>query len=203
MEKPLLCWTRWTRFFFCAFWHRDPKTENRNQIESDRKRTREWLWGSLLFAPQRRALFQHLNFQKCCKPGVLCAFWLRNALRAATACILKHLNFQKCPENGAPCTLWLWLALHATTACNFSSFTSSPLFYLFARLHLVSSDSFSSLPSLAFHLPILAEAWLLKIKKRAAFKEIAFARMGPNQTYPGKRRESSQPLPVSSFASLK
>ena len=34
--------------FFCAFWHRDPKTENRNQIESDRKRTREWLWGSRL-----------------------------------------------------------------------------------------------------------------------------------------------------------
>ena len=25
---------------FCAFWHRDPKTEYRNQIESDRKRTR-------------------------------------------------------------------------------------------------------------------------------------------------------------------
>ena len=37
------------------------------------------------FAPQRRALFQHLNFQKCSEPGVLCAFWLGNALRATTA----------------------------------------------------------------------------------------------------------------------
>jgi hypothetical protein len=47
------------------------------------------------------------------------------------------------------------------------------LFYLFARLHLLSSDSFSSLifflllfsslalPSSAFHLSILSEVWLL------------------------------------------
>ena len=37
-------------------------------------------------APQRRALFRHLNFQKCSDAGVLCAFWLRNVLRATTAC---------------------------------------------------------------------------------------------------------------------
>ena len=37
------------------------------------------------FAPQRRALFRHLNFQKCSQAGVLCTFWLGNALRARTA----------------------------------------------------------------------------------------------------------------------
>ena len=38
------------------------------------------------FAPQWRALCRRLNFQKWSGPGVLCAFWLRNALRARTAC---------------------------------------------------------------------------------------------------------------------
>ena len=28
----------------------------------------------MCFAPQRRALFPHVNFQKCSEPGVLCAF---------------------------------------------------------------------------------------------------------------------------------
>ena len=38
----------------------------------------------MCFAPQRRALFRHLNFQKWSEPGVLCTFWLRNVLRATT-----------------------------------------------------------------------------------------------------------------------
>ena len=38
------------------------------------------------FAPQRRALFRHLNFQKCSETQVFCTFWLANVLRAATAC---------------------------------------------------------------------------------------------------------------------
>ena len=40
----------------------------------------------MCFAQQRRALFEHLNFQKCSERGVLCTFWLRNVLRATTAC---------------------------------------------------------------------------------------------------------------------
>ena len=40
----------------------------------------------MCFAPLRRALFRHLNCQKWSAPGVLCAFWLRNVLRATTAC---------------------------------------------------------------------------------------------------------------------
>ena len=37
----------------------------------------------MCFAPQLRALFRHLNFQKCSGAGVLCTFWLRNVLRAS------------------------------------------------------------------------------------------------------------------------
>ena len=40
----------------------------------------------MCFAPQRRALFRHLNFQKWSGAGVFCTFWLRNVLRATTAC---------------------------------------------------------------------------------------------------------------------
>ena len=38
------------------------------------------------FAPQRRALFQHLNFQKWSENNVFCTFWLGNVLRATMAC---------------------------------------------------------------------------------------------------------------------
>ena len=40
----------------------------------------------MCFAPQRRALFRHLNFQKWSERGVFCTCWLRNVLRATTAC---------------------------------------------------------------------------------------------------------------------
>ena len=40
----------------------------------------------MCFAPQRRALFQHLNFQKWSEAEVFCTFWLGNVLRATTAC---------------------------------------------------------------------------------------------------------------------
>ena len=40
----------------------------------------------MCFAPRRRALFRHLNFQKWSEAGVFCTFWLGNVLRATTAC---------------------------------------------------------------------------------------------------------------------
>ena len=39
----------------------------------------------MFFAPQRRALFRHRNFQKWSVRVVFCAFWLGNVLRATTA----------------------------------------------------------------------------------------------------------------------
>ena len=40
----------------------------------------------MCFAPQRRALFRHLNFQKCSEPVSFLHFGLRNVLRATTPC---------------------------------------------------------------------------------------------------------------------
>ena len=39
----------------------------------------------MCFAPQRRTLFRHRNFQKWSQPLVFCTFWLGNVLRATTA----------------------------------------------------------------------------------------------------------------------
>ena len=39
----------------------------------------------MCFAPQRRALFRHHNFQKWSDAEVFCTFWLRNVLRATQA----------------------------------------------------------------------------------------------------------------------
>ena len=56
----------------------------------------------MCFAPQRRALFRHLNFQKWSKAGVLCTFWLGNVLRATTACNFSSLIW---PAASAPAAL--------------------------------------------------------------------------------------------------
>ena len=49
----------------------------------------------MCFAPQRRAIFRHRNFQKWSGPGVFCTFWLQNVLRATTACIFSTSQLPK------------------------------------------------------------------------------------------------------------
>ena len=60
----------------------------------------------ICFAPQRRALFQHLNFQEWYENGVFCTFWLRNVLRATTACTFSSSQLPKVLRSwGALCML--------------------------------------------------------------------------------------------------
>ena len=56
----------------------------------------------MCFAPQRRALFRHRNFQKWSAPLVFCPFWLGNVLRATTACNFSSLIW---PAGSAPAAL--------------------------------------------------------------------------------------------------
>ena len=56
----------------------------------------------MCFAPQRRALFRHLNFQKWREHVVFCTFWLGNVLRATTACNFSSLIW---PAGSAPAAL--------------------------------------------------------------------------------------------------
>ena len=56
----------------------------------------------MCFAPQRRALFRHRNFQKWSENGVFCTFWLPNVLSATTACNFSSLIG---PAGSAPAAL--------------------------------------------------------------------------------------------------
>ena len=49
----------------------------------------------MCFAPQRRALFRHLNLQKWSEPRVFCTFWRGNVLRATTACTFSTSQLPK------------------------------------------------------------------------------------------------------------
>ena len=123
------------------------------------------------FAPRRRALFQHLNFEKCSEPVNFSHFSLRTVLRAMIACNFSSLSW---PDGSAPAAL-ASLRSHKTL----EKHSDSRLFYIFPRLHLLSSDSISSLmfflllfssllwlfPPLLFHLSILSEVWLLNFPR--------------------------------------
>ena len=144
----------------------------------------------MCFAPQQRALFRHLNFQKWSEAGVFCTFWLGNVLRATTACTFSTCELPKVVRT------WCANVLRATTACNFSSLIwpagSAPAalasllfdppepqiigktqcFTTFLPFHTSASSFFLlfflliflfslPLPCSAFHLSILSEIWLL------------------------------------------
>ena len=93
------------------------------------------------FPPQRCALFEHLNFQKCSEAGVFWTFRLPYVIRATTACNFSSLIS---PDGSAPASL-ANLLFDPLEPQNIGKTQCFATFYLFAHLHLVSSDSFSSL----------------------------------------------------------
>ena len=133
----------------------------------------------MCFAPQRRALFRHLNFQKWSAPLVFCPFWLGNVLRATTACTFSCLIW---PAGSAPAALasllfdppepqiigktqWIatFLSFRASTSSFFWSFSSDSSHLCFSTVHIVGSFT-SKLPSKIiphFSASALASAYVL------------------------------------------
>ena len=125
----------------------------------------------MCFAPQRRALFRHLSFQKWSENGVFCTFWLRSVLRATAACNFSSLIW---PAGSAPAALASLLFFRPSGARNhwkntvfrdFPTFSRICIFFpltpsllLFSLLIFLFS---LPLPYSAFHLSILSEVWLL------------------------------------------
>ena len=72
---------------------------------------------------------RHLNVQKWSEPLVFLTFWLRNVLRATTACTFSVSQLPKVvrswcvlwSEHVVFCTFWLRHVLRGTTACTFST----------------------------------------------------------------------------------
>ena len=123
----------------------------------------------MCFAPQRRALFRHRNFQKWSDAGVFCTFWLGNVLRATTACnfsshLASWLRTRRFSEptfrpSGAS-NHWKNIVFR-----DFPTFSRICIFFLLTLSLLIFSlliFLFSlPLPYSAFHLSILSEVWLL------------------------------------------
>ena len=118
----------------------------------------------MCFAPQRRALFSTCQLPKVVRHW--CVLYI-----LAWKCASHHktaFNFSSLiwPGGSAPAALALAPTYRPSGGKN------QWLFYLFA-LHLLSSDSFSSLiffllglfPPLLFHLSILSEVWLLSFRR--------------------------------------
>ena len=84
----------------------------RNDIWASKSGANMWCFVhvhfEMCFAPQRRALFRLLNFQKWSYNGVLCTFWLRNVLRATTACTFSTSQLPK--------VVRAWCALYILTS---------------------------------------------------------------------------------------
>ena len=78
----------------------------------------------MCFVPKRRALFQHLNFQKWSAPGVLCTFWLGNVLHATTACTFSTSQLPKVVRTWCVSYILTW---KRTSRHNGVQFFISPL----------------------------------------------------------------------------
>ena len=163
---------------FCTFWLQNvlrATTACTFSTSELPKVVREWCVFvhfdfKMCFAPQRRALFRHRNFQKWSENGVFCTFWLQNVLRATTVCKFSSLIW---PAGSAPAALASLLfdppepQIIRKTQClaTFPTFSRICIFCLLALsllLFFLLIFLFSlPLPCSAFHLSILSEVWLL------------------------------------------
>ena len=105
--------------------------------------------------PQRRAFFQRRNSQECSKHEVFLAFWLRNSLRATTAC---NFSFLIRPDGSAPAALASLLVdppapqnIGKTEFRDFSTFSCTCIFFLLTFSSLIFFLLLFSAP-LLFHL---------------------------------------------------
>ena len=150
----------------------------------------------MCFAPQRRALFRHRNFQKWSGAEVFSKFWLANVLRATTACTFLTSQLPKVVRHWCVLYILTWKSASRHNGVQFfitylaswlrTRRFSEPTFrqiigktQCFATF-LPFRESPSSflliflfslpLPCSAFHLSILLEVWLLNFLRSIIIK---------------------------------
>ena len=109
----------------------------------------------MCFAPQRRALFRHLNFQKWSELGVFCTFWLRSVLRAATACTFSTSQLPKVVRTW--CVLYILTSTcascHNGVHCfDISTSKSGPNMWCFQRLTSTCASRHNGVQCFISHL---------------------------------------------------
>ena len=75
----------------------------------------------MCLAPQRRALFRHLNFKSAPKVSFFHTFDFQMCFAPLRCALFRHHNFQKRSDVGVFCAFWLGNVVRAAMACNFSS----------------------------------------------------------------------------------
>ena len=95
-------WKCYKTLTFCShFWQGPQSLAPATQNDASTSKSGACMWCfvhfdfEICFAPQRRALFRHLNFQKCSEPVSFWHFPLRNMLRATTACTFSTSQLPK------------------------------------------------------------------------------------------------------------
>ena len=93
----------------------------------------------MCFAPQRRALFRHRNFQKWSDHVVFCTFSLGNVLRATTACTFSTSQLPKVVRSWCVLYIFTWKCASRHNGVHFfdiSTSKSGPKLVCFAHFHL-------------------------------------------------------------------
>ena len=149
------------------------------------------------FSPQRRAIFEHLNFKKWSENVSFLAFSLQNVLLATAAC---NFWFLLSPHDSAPAALTSQLfdspdtriigktqrfATSLTFGAGESSFFWLSRYCIFFLLTLLSSDFTSSLCfSSAFQLSILSEVYYLNFLRLFKLPSMKVGYHLPGPMYP-------------------
>ena len=156
---------------FCILTSKCASRHNGVHISTSKSGANMWCFVyfdlEMCFAPQRRALFRHLNFQKCSENGVFCTFWLANALRAtliwpagSAPAALASLLFDPPEPQIIGKTRWtatflpfrasassfFWLFLFSDLLSSNLSLLSASALLCFSSVHIVGSLT-SKLPS--------------------------------------------------------
>ena len=92
----------------------------------------------ICFAPQRRAIFHHRNFQNGSGNVVFCAFWLSNVLFATAAC---HFSPVRRTATSAPAALASLLFEHQEPRFIEKTQRFATSLTFFAHVELLASDS--------------------------------------------------------------
>ena len=142
------------------------------------------------FAPQRWALFRHLNFQKCSQNGFVHVDF-EICFAPQQRALSRHLNFQKRSNTEVPSAFWLRHVLCATTACTFSTSQLPKVVRSWYVLYILTSKCASRRNGVHFstsQLPKVARGWcvLYILTSKCAsrhngvhFFDIATSKSGP------------------------
>ena len=108
----------------------------------------------MCFAPQQRALFRDLNFQKWSEPLVFLTFWRPNVLRATTACTFSRSELPKVFREWCVLYILTLNVLRTTTACTFSTSQLPKVLRPWCVLYILTSKCASQRRTLFRHRKI-------------------------------------------------